>query len=92
VQQFEQLTETGKMPWWPNVEEFNRQSHEQCLELSVHDAQAMMQAARHRFREEIARLAEPVHEKIERAIIGCGTGHYEEHIPMLDAFFAGAGR
>jgi hypothetical protein len=91
TQQFERFHTTGDKPWWPDVDTFNAEAHEKCRDMTLHEVQAMSGAARHRFREEMARLEDPIHEKTERAIVGCGSRHYEEHLPELDAFLKSVG-
>lgn len=53
----EHIRSTGNDIPYPELEDFNRRSHEQCAGMSLHEVQAMSGAARHRFREEIAAAA-----------------------------------
>lgn len=83
---FEQLRSADTPPRWPDVETFNAESREKCRDMTAREVQAMSGAARHRFREEISLVAEPLAEKHVRAIRNCGALHYAGHIEMLDAF------
>ena len=71
---------------WKDVDQFNAEAYEQCKDMSLHDVKVMSGASRHRFREEIARAAEPLPEKMEKLIAGDGHVHYGDHIPHLDSF------
>jgi hypothetical protein len=75
---------------WSDVDGFNAEAYDRCKDLPLHDVHAMSGAARHRFREEIAIAEEPLPERIVSLIAGNAHGHYEEHIPLLDAFLGGA--
>lgn len=90
VRQFEAFRSAGQKVWWPDVEEFNAESYGRCRDMRLREVQAMSGAARHRFREEIALLEEPLPERFPRWIEASGIGHYQEHIPLLDAFLGRA--
>lgn len=87
---FETLRATGEIPKVPDVDAFNAQQYEECRDLSLHDVRVMSGACRHRFREEVALLTEPLSELAQAMIAANGHEHYDEHIPQLEAFLAGA--
>jgi len=84
--QFLEVLREGGTPRWPDVEEFNAEAYAQCRDMTLREVQAMSGAARHRFREEIVLMAEPIPDKHARAIANCGENHYAEHGSHLDAF------
>ena len=87
VDEMEQLRETGHVKRnYADVESFNQQNYAECADLSLHDAKVTSGACRHRFREEMAKLPEPLNEKMAKMIAGCGHEHYAGHIEMLESF------
>ena len=87
---FETLRTTGKLERVPDVNTFNAENYERCKDASLHDVRAMFESSRHRFREEIALLDEPLTERLGQIIAANGHEHYEEHIPQLEAFLGDA--
>ena len=83
---FETLRATGALPPVPDVDAFNEQRYQECKELMLHDVRVMSGAARHRFREEVASLPEPLDDFVQQVIASNAHGHYDEHIPDLDRF------
>jgi hypothetical protein len=87
VDEMEQLRETGHVKRnWTEVQAFNADAHENCKDVDLHDARVSSGAARHRFREEIARLGVPLNEKMATFVVACGPDHYDEHIEMLQSY------
>jgi hypothetical protein len=83
----ESLRTTGLLPpLTQEVDEFNAAQYEQSRGLPLHEALAMSSAARHRFREEVALLPDDPGEKLAGMIYSNADGHYQEHIPHMDAF------
>jgi hypothetical protein len=90
VDEMEQLRETGHVKrTWTDVESFNQKAHADCEDISLHDARVSSGASRHRFLEEIARMTDPLNEKMAAFVAGCAHEHYDEHIDMLEKFLAG---
>ena len=77
---------TARFTGWPAVDAFNADAYERCREMSLHDVRAMSGAARHRFREECARLTDPIANDIQDMIGRNGHLHYADHFDQLDAF------
>jgi hypothetical protein len=89
MDRLEQFRTTGVLsPHPPDVDAFNAKSYEENKDLSLHDAKVMSGASRHRFREEVASLRDEDAEKFERMIFGNAHGHYEEHVPQIEAYLA----
>ena len=87
VDRMEELRATGKFTRLTrDLDEFNQELYDECKDLDLHDVKVMSGASRHRFREEIAALADPIHEDTASMVRSNGTGHYDEHIPLLDKF------
>ena len=86
----ETLRMTGELTSIPNpdtfVDEFNAKNFEDCKDLTTHDVRNMFDASHHRFLEEVSQLAEPLTERVQQIVASNGHGHYEEHIPQLEAF------
>lgn len=83
---FENLRTTGRLPEVPDVDAFNEDSYRRCKDVSLPDVRAMFESSRHRFREEIAAMDEPLDERVVQIIAANGHEHYQEHIPQLEAF------
>ena len=82
----EQVRAGGTFPQ-VDVEAFNVDFYERCRDMALKDVQAMSGAAHSRFREEVAHVpAELFTERMEAWVAGNGHGHYDEHIPLFDAF------
>jgi len=89
MDRLEQFRVKGELPPPPpDIDEFNARTCEENKDLSLHDVKVIAGASRHRFREEVACLKEEDAEKLERVIYGNAHGHYEEHIPQLEAYVA----
>ena len=89
VDEMEQLRETGHVKRnWTDVEAFNTENAARCKDIDLHDAKVTSGACRHRFREEIARLGQPLNPKMADFVMMCGPNHYDEHIEMLEVFLA----
>ena len=86
LEQFRTKGEMSKAP--PDIDAFNAVTCEQNKDLSLHDVKVIAGASRHRFREELAMLKDEDAEKLERVIYGNAHGHYEEHIPQIEAYLA----
>ena len=86
----EALRMTGELPKVPDVDAFNADQVERNRDLSLHDARVISGAARHRFREEIDLLDDDPDEFLQQVVFSNADGHYEEHIPHLDAFLGNA--
>jgi len=82
----ESLRVTGELPPVPDVDAFNLDQLQRNRDLSLHEVQAMSGASRHRFREEIELLADDPGERLRQIVEGNAHGHYDEHMPHLDAF------
>jgi hypothetical protein len=80
----------GELGEVPDVDAFNDKTYQECKDLSLHDVRVMSGAARHRFREEVALLEEPIDERLARIIAANAHDHYDEHIPDLDRFLGSA--
>ena len=87
---FEVLRTMGTLPEYPPIDEFNRDQYEKSRELSLHDVRAMSGAARHRFREEIAKLPAELGANLVTIVESNAHGHYDEHIEQLDNFLSGS--
>jgi hypothetical protein len=83
---FEVLRMIGTLPEYPPVDEFNRDQYEKSRDLSLHDVRVMYEAARHRFREEIALLPTDPGANLVTIVESNAHGHYREHIEQLDSF------
>ena len=83
---FESMRATGTLPTHPDPDTFNDEQHRLNRDLALHDVQAMLQAARHRFREEMQLFDDDPGEILPQVVHGNAHGHYEEHIVHLDAF------
>jgi len=84
------LRSVGDLGKAPDVDAFNDKTHQECKDLSLHDVRVMSGAARHRFREEVALVEEPIDEHLARIIAANAHGHYDEHIPDLDRLLGSA--
>ena len=79
---------SGTKPGEVDFQGSNDDFYDRCRELALHDVQVMSGAARHRAREELGHMEEPISKGWVRAIETCLQEHYEEHFPDLDAFLA----
>lgn len=87
VDRLEEFASTGKFTrLGTDVDVYNAELYEQCKDLTLHDVRAMSGASRHRYREEIASLADPIPQHVIELIVANGVDHYAEHLPDLDAF------
>jgi hypothetical protein len=77
--------------WPPDTDAFNADAHDRTADMTVREVEAMAGAARHRFREELAQVTEPVPDVIVERVRRCGDEHYAEHVPLLDAFLKAGG-
>lgn len=76
----------GDEPVWVDTDAFNADAYDRCREMTLREVQAMSGAAHHRYREECARLAEPLGEAIEGVVELNGHRHYADHFAGFDAF------
>jgi len=89
MDRLEQFQSSGSLPPPPeDIDAFNAKSYEENRDLSLHDAKVVAGASRHRFREEVAALKDEDARKLERVIFGNAHGHYDEHIPQIEAYLA----
>ena len=87
IDRLEQFGTSGELPPPPeDIDAFNEKTCNENKDLSVHDVKVMSGAARHRFREEVAALKDEDAQQFERMIFGNAHGHYEEHIPQIEAY------
>ncbi|MGZ4241706.1 MAG: ClbS/DfsB family four-helix bundle protein [Actinomycetota bacterium] len=87
IDRLEQLRSKGELPPPPeDIDAFNAKTREDNKDLSLHDVKVMSGACRHRFREEVAAMDDEAATKFERMIYGNAHGHYEEHIPQIEAY------
>ena len=80
------LRSTGDLPGAPDVDSFNDEQHLRCKDMPLHDIRAMSGGSRHRFREEVAQIEDPVGDRLAQIVVANGDGHYAEHLPDLEAF------
>ena len=85
----EAFTQTGELPSWRDTDAFNVEAYERCKDLSLHDVHAMSESARHRYREEAARLPDELTDALARVVAGNGHGHYADHVDDLTDFVKG---
>jgi hypothetical protein len=91
MDRLEQFQSSGRLPPPPeDIDGFNAKVCDENKDLSLHDVKVMSGASRHRFREEVAALKDEDAKRFERMIFGNAHGHYEEHIPQIEAFLAKA--
>lgn len=87
VDRLEELRSTGKFTRLAReIDEFNHELYERCKDVTLHDAKVMSGSTRHRFREEVAALTEPIDDATASMVRANGSEHYDEHIPLLDKF------
>jgi hypothetical protein len=92
IDRLEQFNSSGVLPPPPgDIDAFNEKTCEENRDLSVHDVKVMSGACRHRFREEVAALKEEDAREFERMIYGNAHGHYDEHVPQIEAYLQAEG-
>jgi hypothetical protein len=92
IDRLEQFRSSGTLPPAPDdIDAFNEKTCNENKDLTVHDVKVMSGACRHRFREEVAALKDEDAQKFERMISANAHGHYDEHIPEIEAFLKAEG-
>ena len=87
----EGLRSTGELPGAPDVDSFNEEQYLRCKEITLHDIRAISGGSRHRYREEVGQVEDPVADPIAQVVVANGDGHYAEHVPDIEAFLKGLG-
>ena len=87
----EGINETGEIGTWMATDEFNALAYQRCKDMTLADVRSMAASARHRYREEAAKLPDEVNDEVARVVSGSGHVHYGEHDSDIDAFLEAIG-